>query len=115
MINRETIWTETATPRTVRIDGTSTSICVFTGIHHYTGLRNVSSLNLCTELQIRIREDKATHVTEITLTPEDMEDLATYLVQAAQHARELKQMIDDDAAEIAAAAAEALDQAKEIA
>ena len=115
MINRETIWTETATQRTVRIDGTSTSICVFTGIHHFTGLRNVSELNLCAELQISIRDGKSKLDTEITLTPEDMEDLAAYLTQAAQHARELKQMIDDDAAEIAAAAAEALKQANEAA
>lgn len=115
MINRETIWTETATPRTVRIDGTSTRICVFTGIHHFTGLRNVSELNLCAELQIHIRDGEAKHITEITMSPDDMEDLAHYLVQAAQHARELKQRIDDDAAEIEAHAAEALKQAKEAA
>lgn len=115
MINRETIWTETATQRTVRIDGTSTSICVFTGIHHFTDLRNVSELNLCAELQIRIRDGEAKHITEITMSPDDMEDLAAYLVQAAQHARELKQRIDDDAAEIEAQAAEALKQAKEAA
>ena len=65
--------------------------------------------------QIRIRDGEAKHITEITMSPDDMEDLAAYLVQAAQHARELKQMIDDDAAEIAAAAAEALKQAKEAA
>lgn len=113
MINRETIWTETRTHRTMRLNDSNTSLVVFTGIHHFTGLRNVSELNLCAELQIRIRDGEAKHITEITMSPDDMEYLAEYLVQAAQHARELKQMIDDDAAEIAAAAAEAIDQAKE--
>lgn len=115
MINRETIWRDTCTQRTVGIDDTNTRISVFTAIHHFTGLRNVSKLNLCTELQIRIRDGKSKIDAEIEMTPEDMEDLATYLVQAAQHARELKQMIEDDAAEIEAAAAEALKQAKEAA
>lgn len=115
MINRETIWTETCTHRTMRLDDSNTSLVVFTGIHHFTGLRNVSELNLCAELQIRIRDGEAKHITEITMSPDDMEDLAEYLAQAAQHARELKQRIDDDAAEIEAAAAESLKQAKEAA
>lgn len=115
MINRETIWGETCTHRAVRLNDSNTSLVVFTGIHHFTGLRNVSELNLCAELQIRIRDGEAKHITEITLSPDDMEDLAEYLAHAAQHARELKKMIDDDAAEIAAAAAEALKQAKEAA
>ena len=115
MINRETIWRDTCTHRTVRIDDSNTSISVFTAIHHFTGLRGVSELNLCTELQIRIRDGKSKLDTEIEMTPEDMEDLAAYLTQAAQHARELQKMLDDDAAEIEAAAAEALKQAKEAA
>ena len=115
MINRDTIWTETCRHRSMHLNDSNTSLVVFTAIHHFTGLRNVSELNLCHELQVRIRDGENKHCTEITLTPDDMEDLAAYLVQAAQHARELKQMIDEDAAEIAAAAAEALQQAKEAA
>lgn len=115
MINRETIWNETCTHRRVHIDGTNTILCILTAIHHYNGMHGVSELNLITELQVRVKEDNASHVTEITLSPEDMEDLAAYLTEAAKHARELKARIDEDAAEIAAAAEEALRQAKEAA
>lgn len=115
MINRETIWTETCTQRRLGIEGSDARICILTAIHHYNGLRNVSQLQLISELQVRIGDEKANLVAEVSLTPEDMEDLAAYLAQAAQHARELKQRIDDDAAEIEAQAAEALKQAKEAA
>lgn len=115
MINRDTIWRDTCTHRHVRIDDSSTSLVVFTAIHHFTGMRNLSELNLCAELQIRIRDGKNKHDTEIPMSPEDMEDLAAYLVEAAQHARELQKMLDEDAAEIAAATAEAIEQAKEVA
>lgn len=115
MINRETIWTETCTQRRLGIEGSDAHIYILTAIHHYNGLRNVSQLQLISELQVRIRDEKSSLVAEVSLTPEDMEDLAAYLVQAAQHARELKQRIDDDAAEIEAAAAESLKQAKEAA
>lgn len=116
MINRETIWIETCMQRRVGIEGSDAHIYILTAIHHYNGLRKEQDkLQLISELQVRIRDEKSSLVAEVSLTPDDMEDLAEYLVQAAQHARELKQMIDDDAAEIAAAAAEALKQAKEAA
>jgi len=115
MINRETIWNETCTNRWVRIGDSNTRLCILTAIHHYNGMHGVSELNLITELQVRVKEDNASHVTEITLSPEDMEDLAAYLTEAAKHARELKARIDEDAAEISAAAEEALRQAKEAA
>jgi hypothetical protein len=83
--------------------------------HNGAERNKIHELNLVTELQVRVKEDKASHVTEITLSPEDMEDLAAYLTEAAKHARELKARIDEDAAEIAAAAEEALRQAKEAA
>ena len=114
MINRETIWNETYRRNGVRPEGSNARIDVFTAIHH-TAAGKISTINLCAELQVRIAEESATHVTEITLSPEDMEDLAAYLTEAAQHARELKARIDEDAAEIAAAAEEALRQAKEAA
>ena len=115
MINRDTIWKETYQKQTVRPEGASASISVFTAIHHFSGMRNVSELKLCAELQVSIHEDKANHTTEIELSPEDMEDLAAYFTASAKRTRELQAMIESDKAEIEAAAAEDLRKTKEAA
>lgn len=115
MINREKIWQETYRQRTVIPENGKTRISVFTAIHHHESIGKVSTLQLCAELQVRIGDENASHVTEVTLSPEDMEDLASYFAEAAKTARELKQRIDEDAAEIAESAQEALKKDKEAA
>jgi len=116
MINRETVWSETFKRDAVYADADrETRIEVFTAIHHYTGLGNISRLDLCSELSIRSKHGPAEFNAEFDLTADQMEELAGYLMAAATRTRHHQALLDADQAESEAASRAAIAEAKEAA
>lgn len=111
MINRETIWNETYRRDFLRIEGAC--IEVFTAIHHYTGMGAQSRLDLCSELNLNAKQGAAELIVNARMTPDQMEELAGYLSEAAVRVRELQSRLEADEAETRQAAEEAIKLAKE--
>ena len=111
-LNRQTIWTDTYTRRKTRLDGAN--IDVFTAIH-YNDTADVEKLSLCAELNLSIESAAGDLRADYKLTAEQMEQLAAHLTAAASHVRELQAMLDQDAAEIDAAAHQAQQESRQAA
>lgn len=110
MINRETIWTDSYINNYVSTGGMT--VGVTTAILHYKAGKNSGNLSLVSEVSIKSYWDGSKFSSEVTMTAEQMEELADYLRAGALHVRQLQKMLDDDVAEAAAAARTAISEDK---
>ena len=94
MINRETIWNETYKRKVIRCDG-NIDISVLTAIHHN---KTSDELRLVAELETEFVTGSGRLLINTTLTPEQMESMAKYLLEAADHQRRLAELMAADSA-----------------
>lgn len=84
LLDWQTVWKDTYRKQAVYTKDYAASIGITTALHGHNG-----KISLCADVEFSVLVNGATAKLEVSLTPEEMEQLADYLTFAAEHQREL--------------------------
>lgn len=88
LLDWNTVWTDTYRRQAVYTKDYAATLSVITALHGHNG-----KISLCADVEFSVRHNGATAKLEVSLTPEEMEQLADYLTFAADHQRELSKKL----------------------
>ena len=88
LLDWNTVWKDTYRRQAVYTKDYAATLSVITALHGNNG-----RISLCADVKFSVRVNGAKSIFEVSLTPEEMEQLADYLTFAAEHQRELSKKL----------------------